>query len=87
MACFCGCRDDKKELVLDGNRPLGNHGNCSENVKRQTLSAPAGGISVIELYPAFYVFLSCPVHTVLHSLLLNERCSIFKWPKNFTEVK
>lgn len=48
MACFCRCRDDKKELVLDGNKPSGNHGNCSENVKRQTLSVPDGGISVIE---------------------------------------
>lgn len=47
-ACFCGCRDDKNESVLDGNKPSGNHGN-SENVKRQILSAPAGGISVIEL--------------------------------------
>lgn len=50
MACFCGCCDNKKKSVLDGN-----HGNGSGNVKRQILSAQAGRISTA-VYPTFFAF-------------------------------
>lgn len=78
MACFCGCHDNKKELVLDGNKPSGNHGNCRENVKRQTLNAWAREISVIELQA---IWLSMFFHWlwfyfILYLLLLNQTFQI-----------
>lgn len=65
----------KKESVLVGNKPSGNHGNCSENVKRQALSAPAGGISVIELLkPSFVVFLPLWFHSFSAGVQLSNGC-------------
>lgn len=53
------------------------------------LSAPAGGISAIELLgiQISMLFLSFRFYTVLNLLLLNQGYSIFKWLRNFTQVK
>lgn len=77
----------KKEPVLDGNKPSGNHGNCSENVKRQTLSVPAGGISVIEplcIQLSMFAFDSDFAQLSIHSA---RDVQFFKWLTSFAEVK
>lgn len=56
MACFCGCRDNKMEWVLDGNKSSGYHGNCNENVKCLILSTKAKGVLKTVGHPTFHVF-------------------------------